>query len=205
MGNIGETERARVMCDGGRIEESNGVYRVNEVLAVTRSIGDYGLKPIVSNIPDHKKYTLTGSEFFMINASDGFWEYVEKQVIVASVYRMYFEYNNVIYDDELYINHSYLNFKKSEYDCEYCKINVTGNKIDEAKNPHKMFNKFYNQPNNFQNFAKLLPRKLIKLAVDNGSKDNISIIVEICLCNQLKLSLNDQNCIYLIALSNSLH
>ena len=66
------SEKERVELLGGKIIQY-GVLRVQGVLAVTRSLGDYSLRPFVSNIPTVSFYELTGKECFLILASDGLW------------------------------------------------------------------------------------------------------------------------------------
>lgn len=66
------SEKERVELLGGRIIQY-GVLRVQGVLAVTRALGDYSLRPYVSNVPVVNYYELTGKECFLVMASDGLW------------------------------------------------------------------------------------------------------------------------------------
>ena len=66
------SEKERVELEGGRIIQY-GVLRVQGILAVTRALGDYCLRPYVSNIPTVNYFELKGKECFLILASDGLW------------------------------------------------------------------------------------------------------------------------------------
>ena len=66
------SEKERVELCGGRII-LYGVLRVQGVLAVTRALGDFSLRPYVSNTPVVNYYELRGKECFLVLASDGLW------------------------------------------------------------------------------------------------------------------------------------
>ncbi|MCL7035911.1 hypothetical protein MKW94_022532 [Papaver nudicaule] len=66
-------EMERVEAAGGRVINWNG-YRVLGVLATSRSIGDHYLKPYVISVPEVTITQRTGSDEFMILASDGLWD-----------------------------------------------------------------------------------------------------------------------------------
>ena len=66
------SEKERVELEGGRIIQY-GVLRVQGILAVTRALGDYCLRPYVSNIPTVNYFELKGKECFLVMASDGLW------------------------------------------------------------------------------------------------------------------------------------
>ena len=66
------SEKERVELLGGRII-NYGVLRVQGVLAVTRALGDFSLRPFVSNVPTVSCYALQGTECFLVLASDGLW------------------------------------------------------------------------------------------------------------------------------------
>ncbi|KAG0490556.1 hypothetical protein HPP92_007419 [Vanilla planifolia] len=71
-------EMERVEADGGRIINWDG-YRVLGVLAVSRSIGDYYLKPYVSAIPEISVTERSEEDEFLILASDGLWDVVSNE------------------------------------------------------------------------------------------------------------------------------
>eukprot|EP00298_Acanthocystis_sp_HF-20_P008299 c17596_g1_i2.p1 GENE.c17596_g1_i2~~c17596_g1_i2.p1 ORF type:complete len:386 (+),score=151.22 c17596_g1_i2:119-1276(+) len=73
-----ERERLRVVSIGGFIKYL-GVWRIQGVLAVSRSIGDYTLKPYVIATPDVTKTELTEQDEFLILASDGLWDVLKSQ------------------------------------------------------------------------------------------------------------------------------
>lgn len=66
------SEKERVELLGGRIIQY-GVLRVQGILAVTRSLGDFSLRPYVSNVPTVSYYEMSGDECFLVLASDGLW------------------------------------------------------------------------------------------------------------------------------------
>ncbi|AQK92314.1 Protein phosphatase 2C 51 [Zea mays] len=71
-------EMQRVEAAGGRVVNWNG-YRVLGVLATSRSIGDYYLKPYVSAEPEVTVVERTERDEFLILASDGLWDVVSNE------------------------------------------------------------------------------------------------------------------------------
>ncbi|XP_042447820.1 protein phosphatase 2C 51-like [Zingiber officinale] len=71
-------EMARVEAAGGRVINWEG-YRVLGVLATSRSIGDYYLKPFVISEPDVTVTERTDKDEFLILASDGLWDVVSNE------------------------------------------------------------------------------------------------------------------------------
>ncbi|XP_002441544.1 probable protein phosphatase 2C 51 [Sorghum bicolor] len=72
-------EMQRVEAAGGRVINWNG-YRVLGVLATSRSIGDYYLKPYVSAEPEVTVVERTEQDEFLILASDGLWDVVSNEM-----------------------------------------------------------------------------------------------------------------------------
>lgn len=68
------------------LEFPQGCYRVNGRLAVSRAIGDYGLKDVVIGEPDIAAITLNGKEDFLIMACDGLWDFAEEDEVATRVY-----------------------------------------------------------------------------------------------------------------------
>uniref|UniRef100_A0A0E0C5I5 protein-serine/threonine phosphatase n=1 Tax=Oryza meridionalis TaxID=40149 RepID=A0A0E0C5I5_9ORYZ len=68
-------EMERVEAAGGRVINWNG-YRILGVLATSRSIGDYYLKPYVIAEPEVTVMDRTDKDEFLILASDGLWDVV---------------------------------------------------------------------------------------------------------------------------------
>ncbi|MCL7022739.1 hypothetical protein MKW94_000155 [Papaver nudicaule] len=66
-------ELERVEAAGGRVIDWNG-YRVLGVLATSRSIGDFYLKPYVTSEPEVTVMERTTNDDFLILASDGLWD-----------------------------------------------------------------------------------------------------------------------------------
>jgi len=81
---LNEKEKQRVAAAGGAIVHY-GTWRVNGVLAVTRSIGDRTLKAHVTAHPDSVLEPITDKDEFIILASDGLWEMVKYQEAVDFV------------------------------------------------------------------------------------------------------------------------
>jgi protein phosphatase 2C len=72
------SEKQRVEALGGRIIYY-GTWRVEGILAVTRSIGDRRLKRYVSSRPDIVTRKLRPGDDFLILASDGVWDVLSSQ------------------------------------------------------------------------------------------------------------------------------
>ncbi|KAG6514921.1 probable protein phosphatase 2C 8 [Zingiber officinale] len=71
-------EIERIEAAGGRVINWEG-YRVSGVLATSRSIGDYYLKPFVIPKPDVTVTERTDKDEFLILASDGLWDVVSNE------------------------------------------------------------------------------------------------------------------------------
>ena len=54
----------------------NGVWRVQDSLAISRAIGDISMKEWIISEPEIKRLHLTSDCEFLIIASDGLWEKV---------------------------------------------------------------------------------------------------------------------------------
>ncbi|XP_047076889.1 probable protein phosphatase 2C 8 [Lolium rigidum] len=72
-------ELERVEAAGGRVINWNG-YRILGVLATSRSIGDYYLKPYVIAEPEVTIMDRTDKDEFLILASDGLWDVVSNDI-----------------------------------------------------------------------------------------------------------------------------
>ncbi|KAK4490794.1 hypothetical protein RD792_001507 [Penstemon davidsonii] len=72
-------EKERVEAAGGNILNWNG-WRVQGVLATSRSLGDHYLKPYVTCEPEVTVLRRTESDSFLIVASDGLWDVVCNEV-----------------------------------------------------------------------------------------------------------------------------
>lgn len=87
---LDEDEYVRVTEAGGFVTERG---RVQGVLAVTRSLGDMLLQPIVLNDPTVKEVTLSTQDEFIIFACDGVWDVVTDSTAVAIVRDALAEYS----------------------------------------------------------------------------------------------------------------
>ncbi|XP_057547708.1 probable protein phosphatase 2C 8 [Amaranthus tricolor] len=79
-------ELARIEAAGGRVINWNG-HRILGVLATSRSIGDYYLKPYVSSTPEVMISKRTEADEFLVLASDGLWDVVSNEVACQVVRR----------------------------------------------------------------------------------------------------------------------
>lgn len=74
-----DDEKERIKANGGAIVW-HGTWRVNGILAVSRSIGDYNLKKYVIADPDVTRFSLNpDSDEFLILASDGLWDVISPE------------------------------------------------------------------------------------------------------------------------------
>ncbi|XP_072970060.1 probable protein phosphatase 2C 74 [Typha angustifolia] len=80
-----EDERIRIENLGGYVNYCNGVWRVQDSLAVSRAIGDMNMKEWIISEPETKKIHLTRDCEFLIMASDGLWDKVSNQEAVDVV------------------------------------------------------------------------------------------------------------------------
>ncbi|KAK8954886.1 putative protein phosphatase 2C 74 [Platanthera zijinensis] len=83
-----EDERIRIMIQGGYVNCHNGVWRVQDSLAISRSIGDANMKEWIVSEPETKMIPLTQDCEFLIMASDGLWDMVSNQEAVDVVAKM---------------------------------------------------------------------------------------------------------------------
>ncbi len=77
-------ERGRIEAAGGRILNL-GVPRVEGILAVTRSLGDSYLKPLVSAEPRIVEGTLGRENDFVVVACDGIWDVLTPEEVLRIV------------------------------------------------------------------------------------------------------------------------
>ena len=78
-----DEEQNRIRELGGCVTGDTG--RVNGLLAIPRAIGDYYMKPHVTDEPFTKQYTLSEEDKFLILGCDGVWDEVEDQKAVDIV------------------------------------------------------------------------------------------------------------------------
>lgn len=81
-------EQKRIEASGGCVLFIGGCHRVNGRLAVSRAIGDNGLKDMVIGEPDVVSIGLNGNEDFFLMACDGLWDFVEEDEVALMVYEM---------------------------------------------------------------------------------------------------------------------
>ncbi|KAJ8476924.1 hypothetical protein OPV22_020651 [Ensete ventricosum] len=82
-----EDERNRIENSGGYVTCRNGIWRVQDSLAVSRAIGDLNMKEWIISEPETETVQLTPDCEFLILASDGLWDKVESQEAVDVVSR----------------------------------------------------------------------------------------------------------------------
>lgn len=79
-------EYFRITSSGGQVTQSSmDVPRVNGVLAVSRSIGDFALAPFVSWMPEISQYTFTEKNSYVILATDGVWDVLSNEDVIHIV------------------------------------------------------------------------------------------------------------------------
>lgn len=80
-----EDERIRIENMGGYVSCHNGVWRVQDSLAISRAIGDANMKEWIISEPETRKIQLDRDCEFLIMASDGLWDKVSNQEAVDVV------------------------------------------------------------------------------------------------------------------------
>ncbi|KAL9311014.1 putative protein phosphatase 2C 14 [Arabidopsis thaliana] len=80
-----DDEKERIESQGGYVDNHQGAWRVQGILAVSRSIGDAHLKKWVVAEPETKVLELEQDMEFLVLASDGLWDVVSNQEAVDTV------------------------------------------------------------------------------------------------------------------------
>ncbi|XP_060175021.1 probable protein phosphatase 2C 25 [Lycium barbarum] len=75
-------EKDRIETSGGYVDCSNGVWRIQGSLAVSRGVGDRYLKQWIIAEPETKVLELNPELEFLVLASDGLWDKVSNQEVV---------------------------------------------------------------------------------------------------------------------------
>jgi serine/threonine protein phosphatase PrpC len=71
---------------GGSIYFYNGAWRVNATLSVSRSLGDYSCRQYITCEPEVVVHNIDYSQDeFLVVASDGLWDYMSPEEVVAFV------------------------------------------------------------------------------------------------------------------------
>jgi len=87
-----EAERMRITNAGGFIARN----RVNNILAVTRSFGDWIFENLVISMPAHHSTQLKPEDSFLILASDGLWDSLTYQEATDLVLEVTESVNNEV-------------------------------------------------------------------------------------------------------------
>jgi len=80
-----EDEKQRIESGGGAVIK-RGAWRVNGILAVSRSIGDNNLKKFVIPDPEVTKFSILPEDEFVIIASDGLWDVIKPEEMINIVH-----------------------------------------------------------------------------------------------------------------------
>ncbi|XP_017052928.1 protein phosphatase 1F [Drosophila ficusphila] len=78
-------ERKRIESAGGTVLHAQGQWRVNGILNVARSIGDYSLEAVIAE-PDFVDVQLSEAHDFLVLGTDGLWDHVPESHIIETVY-----------------------------------------------------------------------------------------------------------------------
>ncbi|KAH8413252.1 hypothetical protein KR009_009196 [Drosophila setifemur] len=78
-------ERKRIEAAGGTVLHAQGQWRVNGILNVARSIGDYSLEAVIAE-PDFVDVQLSDAHDFLVLGTDGLWDHVPESVVIETVY-----------------------------------------------------------------------------------------------------------------------
>jgi len=86
-----EDERKRIESLGGAVV-CFGTWRVNGILAVSRSIGDNNLRALVISEPEVTRIELQPTDEFLVVASDGLWDGINGEEMIEIVKKTVAEY-----------------------------------------------------------------------------------------------------------------
>ncbi|KAH8334509.1 protein phosphatase 1E [Drosophila kikkawai] len=78
-------ERKRIEKAGGTVIHAQGQWRVNGILNVARSIGDYSLEAVIAE-PDFVDVQLNEAHDFLVLGTDGLWDHVTEAQVIETVY-----------------------------------------------------------------------------------------------------------------------
>ncbi|KAH8249577.1 hypothetical protein KR032_010647 [Drosophila birchii] len=78
-------ERKRIEKAGGTVIHAQGQWRVNGILNVARSIGDYSLEAVIAE-PDFVDVQLNEAHDFLVLGTDGLWDHVSEAQVIETVY-----------------------------------------------------------------------------------------------------------------------
>lgn len=84
--SVDEKKRIESNETGGSVIFVQGQWRVNGIINVSRSIGDYTVKAVIAE-PDIVDVPLQPSHDFLLLGSDGLWDHVTEKDIVDCVYK----------------------------------------------------------------------------------------------------------------------
>jgi protein phosphatase 2C len=71
-----EFETKRITKSGGYVSNVNGIPRVMGNLSLSRSLGDWYMRPYVIPHPGVSRWKLRGDEQYLLLATDGIWDVV---------------------------------------------------------------------------------------------------------------------------------
>jgi len=78
-------EKSRIETLGGAVVK-RGAWRVNGILAVSRSIGDHNLKKFVIADPEVTRFKVLPEDEFIIIASDGLWDVLKPEDAIEIIH-----------------------------------------------------------------------------------------------------------------------
>lgn len=77
------SEYKRITDLGGSVtEDIYGTYRINNILSLSRAIGDFHLLPYISSEPDIYSMKINKSNKYLIAATDGLWDVFDNQELI---------------------------------------------------------------------------------------------------------------------------
>lgn len=83
--NLDEKQRIENMQSGGAIMFIQGQWRVNGIINLSRSIGDFSVPALIAE-PDFIDVPVQPVHDFLLLGTDGFWDYVNETQILDTVY-----------------------------------------------------------------------------------------------------------------------
>uniref|UniRef100_A0A8C8RV10 Protein phosphatase 2C like domain containing 1 n=1 Tax=Pelusios castaneus TaxID=367368 RepID=A0A8C8RV10_9SAUR len=170
-------ERDRILQKGGNISTNEPKGLVEGLIRATRGLGHHGdpkLKKSVIPVPHTISVPIDDSCQFLILASNGLWEVLDKNEVVVLTLRMFTAYLKMCAQDsseEVQHQEGSKEVKQLE---DYTKAYLSNNHGLHSQTASK---REINSVTFYDSAANYISKQLVKTAIAAGSRDNITILV----------------------------